>query len=137
MNEVGCEGWGAVLWRAGDEGCAVPWFAGPAVRTVRGSGRRRRAGLWGVRVLRRAGVRCAAGRGLAARGDAVCCGARGCGVLRGAGWRRAEDARLARGAGWRGAEDARLPRAALDIRRRAARRAAFLIYKLPPKAASL
>lgn len=28
-------------------------------------------------------------------------------------------------------------RAALDIRRRAARRAAFLIYKLPPKAASL
>lgn len=68
MNEVGCEGWGAVLWRAGDERCAVPWFAGPAVRTVRGSGRRQRAGLWGVRVLRRAEVWGAAGRGLAARG---------------------------------------------------------------------
>lgn len=78
MNEVGCEGWGAVLWRAGDERCAVPWFAGPAVRTVRGWRRRGRAEVGGVRgagfgVLRGAGwrraeVRCAAGRGLAARG---------------------------------------------------------------------
>ena len=88
------------------------------------------------------GVVGCAGRGLAARGGAVCCG--------GAGWWRAEvrcaaGARASgvrrcgvlRGAGWRRAEDARLPRAALDIRRRAARRAAFLIYKLPPKAASL
>lgn len=66
--------------------------------------------------------------GPAARGGAGCCGARVGGARRyGA----------LRGAGWRRAEEARLPRAALDIRRRAALRAAFLIYKLPPKAASL
>lgn len=60
MNEVGCEGWGAVLWRAGDERCAVPWFAGPSVRTVRCA----EVALRGAGG-RRAEVRCA---GLSARG---------------------------------------------------------------------